>query len=233
MRMPLDTRPASAPGRGRPLDLAAHRRTHPATTGRAPRRRPAPTLGTPRRPRPPHPSKSPPRHSEHPRHDRPAGPSTQTQPSRSRTPARLLQPAARTPRPRRQNRQARPQHHRPPAADGLRSSSAGEPVQEAPPPALSRLGRAHHRMPSVLSSACVRGAPARSRNRRRCRRSKQVRRCTQAMPKGGAGRALAGRLRGDVARRDARRWSQSPSRASSGSCSPRSRSRSRCAVVQR
>ena len=86
----------SAPRRGRPLDLADHRRAHPTPARPPPGRRPTPTLGKTRPPGPAHPSQGPPRLSEHPPDDPAPRPRTQTQPTRPRTPARLPQPTPRT-----------------------------------------------------------------------------------------------------------------------------------------
>jgi hypothetical protein len=73
---------------------------------------------------PPHPDGSPrpgaPRVSQHPRHQRPARQRAETRQTRPRTPTRLPQPPARTPPRRGENRQTRPQHHRPQAAQRLK-----------------------------------------------------------------------------------------------------------------
>src|SRR5918912_4446362 len=78
--------------RGGPLDLAGHRRTHPAAPGPPAGRRSASALGETRCAGPADPRAGAPRVSAHPRDERPAGPGAQTQQARSGTPARLPQP---------------------------------------------------------------------------------------------------------------------------------------------
>jgi hypothetical protein len=69
----LDPAEDPHPRSRRPLDLADHRRPHPASPGPAAGRRPAPPLGTPGPARTAHPRPGPPQLSEHPGADRPPG----------------------------------------------------------------------------------------------------------------------------------------------------------------
>ena len=85
------------PAGGRPLDLADHRRPHPTPPRPAPRRRPAPPLGTTRPARTAHPGPGPPRVSEHPPDNAAARPRTETQPTRPRPTTRLPEPTPRDP----------------------------------------------------------------------------------------------------------------------------------------
>jgi hypothetical protein len=80
-----------------------------------------PPLGTTSRTEPAHPHPRPPRLSEHPRHQLPASRRTETRDRRPWTPTRLTKPTASTPLRRRQNRQTRPEHHRPQAARRLKN----------------------------------------------------------------------------------------------------------------
>ena len=75
-------RPEDPPrGHRRPVDLAHHRRPHPAPPRPTPRRGPPPPLGTPHRTPPPHPRPRPPRVSQPPREGGPSCGRTETLPA--------------------------------------------------------------------------------------------------------------------------------------------------------
>jgi hypothetical protein len=85
------------PRRSGPLDLADHRRAHPATTGPAAGCRSPTAPGKTRRPRPADPRKGPTRVSPPPREHQPSYRCTETLPTRPRPPTRLPQPTPRHP----------------------------------------------------------------------------------------------------------------------------------------
>jgi hypothetical protein len=96
-------RPAAArPGRRRPVDLADHRRLHPAAARRRPGRRPAPALAAAPPARHHDPGPGPPRIPRRPRHSRHPRSPAKTRQTRPRTPERIRQPAQGTPPRRRQ-----------------------------------------------------------------------------------------------------------------------------------
>jgi hypothetical protein len=84
---------AYTPGRG-PLDLARHRRPHPAPAPPRSRLGPTPPLGEARRARPAHPRPSPPRVSQPPSAPGKPGPRAETLPPRPRKAARVQEQTA-------------------------------------------------------------------------------------------------------------------------------------------
>src|SRR3954451_4162219 len=104
----------------RPVDVAGHRRLHPAASRPPARRRPAPTLGetgpagsADTGPGPPRGSKPPPTH--HPARQR-----SETLPTRSRTPTRIQERHTGNPPRRRKDHHTRPHHDRAPQAHRLK-----------------------------------------------------------------------------------------------------------------
>lgn len=89
----------------RSVDLAHHRRPHPAPPRPPPRRGPAPSLGATRRTPPPHPRPRPPGVSQHPRDGGPSVGRTETVQAGPGTTSRLEEQAARHTSRRRQNGQ--------------------------------------------------------------------------------------------------------------------------------
>ena len=107
------------PRRCGPVDLADHRRPHPAPPGPRPGRRPAPPVGAARPARTAHPGPGPPRIPEPPREDRLPGRCTETRQARPRTPPRIEEPPSRTLLRRRQDHQTRTQPQSPARPDRL------------------------------------------------------------------------------------------------------------------
>ncbi|WDO10739.1 hypothetical protein ME763_36735 [Streptomyces murinus] len=81
----------------RPLDVADHRRPHPALPRPPPRHRPAAAVGEASATPQAHPGPGPARVSEPPHDDRFAGRCTKTHPPRPRTPTRIEEPPTCTP----------------------------------------------------------------------------------------------------------------------------------------
>ena len=114
------TRPETPrPGRRRPVDLARPRLLRPAPPRPPPRRRHPAALAAALPARPPHPRPGPPRVPEHPPGAARSGQRAETRQTRTRTPARIEEPAPGHPPRRGQDRQARRAQEEDPQAEGL------------------------------------------------------------------------------------------------------------------
>ena len=101
----LDRPQDPRPPRRRHLDLAGHRRPHPAPPRPTPGRRPAPPLGTTRTTRPAHPGPGPSRVPLPPREGRLSGRRAETRQARTRPATRIEEPSPRHPPRRRETPQ--------------------------------------------------------------------------------------------------------------------------------
>ena len=115
----LDRPEDSLAAGGRPLDLAGHRRAHPAAAGPPARRGSAPALGATAASRSADPRPGPAWVSLPTRKDLLSGQRTETHPPRAGTPTRGQEPAPRSPPRRRQDRHPRHRQHQEPAGHGL------------------------------------------------------------------------------------------------------------------
>src|SRR4051812_8888607 len=88
----MDRAEAALTAGGRPLDVADHRRLHPAASGPLPHRGPAPPLGETTGAGATDPGPGPARISPPPAEDCSAGQRTETQPTRTRPATRSHQP---------------------------------------------------------------------------------------------------------------------------------------------